>query len=350
MEIEVEENSQGHLLPDQIKHAIIFYKKAGDKTDKEIKRIIYADFGRTLGNSTISTLWKKHLETNTISNNWSSQGRPRVLKEEEKEMLIETVRENRLISTRELKKDLELDASRETINRELLRNGYKAYKAPAKLLLKECHMEQRYRFALKYQSWGEIRWRKIIFSDESIFRMVNPNGRTFVRRLEEEEVEPFSIQACDSSSGLVMVWGAISSAGPGPLVRVEGTLDSEEYIKLFNCRLWRYYPGLYDGTQIFQDDNAAPHTADNVNEWFKKYSINRMAWPSRSPDLSIIEDVWNSMKFEMRGKIFLTKDDLWGEIQRQWKNLSFDFIDALYESLPNRIQAVPEAEGGTTQY
>jgi len=133
-------------------------------------------------------------------------------------------------------------------------------------------------------------------------------------------------------------------------VRAEGTLDGDEYLNLFRYRLWKHYPGLYDGPQIPQDDNASPHTADIVNQWFEKYGIRRMDWPSRSPDLNIIEDVWNEMKWKMRGKNFENKNDLWEEVKRQWLKISPDFINNLYAKLPARIRAVLNANGGQTIY
>lgn len=350
MNFKEDPSHQSHLLPDDIKHAIILHKKKGETTDKQIARDILSTFGRKLGNSTVSTLWEKYQKTHTIANNWNTEGRPKLLNEEDDEMLIEAVRENRLSSAKDLKDDLELPVSRETVNRELLSLGYKAYKAPAKPLLKPENMDERYAFADKYQSWGVIRWRKVIFTDESAFQLVSSNGRVFVRRLEEEQLEPFAIQACVSSSSMVMVWGAISTEGVGPLVRVEGTLDGSEYLNLFRYRLWKYYPRLYNGSLIFQDDNATPHKSDIVNQWFHKYSIRRMDWPSRSPDLNIIEDVWNELKFKMRGKTFETKDDLWEEIKKQWLQLSPDFINGLYATLPDRIRAVLNAHGGSTIY
>ena len=350
MDIEEEASNQGHLLPDDIKHAIILRKKQGEMNDKQISEDILSTFGRKLGNSTVSNLWKKYEKTHTIANNWNMEGRPKLLNEEDDEMLIEAVRENRLSSANDIKDDLKLSVSRETVNRELLGLGYKAYKAPTKPLLKQENMYERNRFADKHQSWGVIRWRKVVFTDESAFQLVNPNGQVFVRRLEEEQLEPFATQSCVPSSAMVMVWGAISAEGFGLLVRIEGTLDGLKYLNLFRYRLWKYYPGLYNGSLIFQDDNASPHNADIVNEWFYKYGIRRMDWPSRSPDLNRIEDVWNELKFKMRGKNFETKDDLWKEIQKQWLQLSPEFINGLYETLPDRVQAVLNACGGSTIY
>lgn len=350
MDIEEEKDKGSHLLPENIKYAIVFYKDQGDMNDKEIKRRIEGDFGRTLGNSTVKAVWDKYQETDSISNRWSHEGRPRSLGQEDRDLLIQTARQNRLSSALDLKNELNLPVSRETVNRELLEKGYKAYRSPARPLLKAEHIEARYAFADVHKNWKEWHWRRVIFTDESPFRLVNPSGRIFVRRMEEEELESFATQASVPSSSMVMVWGAISDAGPGPLIRVEGTIGGDEYLDLFRFRLRRYYPGLYDRSLIFQDDNATSHTADVVEEWFQRYGIRRLNWPARSPDMNIIEDVWNKMKYEMRGEIFTSQNELWKEIQAQWSNLSIDFINDLYASLPERIQALREAGGGHTKF
>jgi len=147
-----------------------------------------------------------------------------------------------------------------------------------------------------------------------------------------------------------MIWGAISSRGTGPLVRVDGTLKGDSYLDLFRYRLRRYYPGLYDGSLIFQQDNAPPHRALLVKNWFEKYEIEKLVWPSRSPDLNLIEDVWGRIKFSLRGQTFETEDELWRELQIQWRNIPNEFIEKLYQSMPNRIQAVISSQGGNTKY
>jgi len=56
-------------------------------------------------------------------------------------------------------------------------------------------MEARDAFADTHRNWRVWHWRRVIFTDESPFRLINPSGRIFVRRMEEEELEPFAIQA-----------------------------------------------------------------------------------------------------------------------------------------------------------
>ncbi len=52
----------------------------------------------------------------------------------------------------------------------------------------------------------------------------------------------------------------------------------------------------------------------------------------------------------MRNKIFTDEESLWQELQKDWKDVSVNLIERLYESLPRRITAVVEAEGKNTKY
>lgn len=350
MSMEEEKKGSDHLLPDEIKYAVVFHKKQGDLSNKGIKRQIFKDFGRSIGNSTVETTWENYQKTGTISNQWSTEGRPKVMSLEAQDLLIETARENRLSSAKELKSELNLDASRQTINRELLIRGYNSYRAPVKPLLTDDHIRQRILFAQAHHSWGENAWHRVIFSDESSFQCVRPEGRIFVRRLPEEALELDTTQYSVAKSDSILVWGAISIDGVGPLVRVRGTIKAPDYLKLFRHRLRWYFPDLYGGDQIFQDDNAGPHNAGLVTDWFNKYDIERIEWPARSPDLNIIENIWGKIKYEMRGKIFDSTDDLWEEVNHQWTQIPNEFIHRLYASMPTRINAVIEAQGGITKY
>jgi len=74
-----------------------------------------------------------------------------------------------------------------------------------------------------------------------------------------------------------MVWGAISyERGVGPLARVNGTLDGEEYLHIVRYRLKKYHPGLYGGGLIYQEGNARPHKCHLVQDWFDEKDIEVM--------------------------------------------------------------------------
>ena len=128
MEIEEEkEINQPHLISDEIKWAIVFFKKNGH-INKGTAKALTEFFGRAISHQTVKRIWDNYQETGSVDNRWSSMGRPKAISEEDLERLLDSCREDRVISVKGRKEELDLEAGRSTINRALLDNGFKAYK------------------------------------------------------------------------------------------------------------------------------------------------------------------------------------------------------------------------------
>lgn len=71
MEIEEEKRPSSHLLPDEIKQAIVLYRRDAERdgvviTDKEISQRILLNFDRKLGNSTVQRVWKNYMKASPL--------------------------------------------------------------------------------------------------------------------------------------------------------------------------------------------------------------------------------------------------------------------------------------------
>jgi transposase len=59
------------------------------------------------------------------------------------------------------------------------------------------------------------------------------------------------------------------------------------------------YYGKEVGNIIFQHDNAPSHKAGLTRNWFIDNRVEVLTWPSYSPDLNPIENLWSHLNREL---------------------------------------------------
>ena len=77
-------------------------------------------------------------------------------------------------------------------------------------------------------------------------------------------------------------------------------------------------------------------------------------WPTQSPDLNIIENVWKVLKIpvqvQKRLREIKNADDLRRVVLDIWTGLGLHYIRSLYDSIPRRIRCVLRSRGQITKY
>ncbi|GFW40087.1 transposable element Tcb2 transposase [Trichonephila clavipes] len=98
--------------------------------------------------------------------------------------------------------------------------------------------------------------------------------------------------------------------------------------------------------EIFQQDNARPHTARVAQDFLRHFQI--LPWPARSRDLSPVEHMWDQLKWQMTSCHYV--HDLELAVQYLWAHLPQDNIRCQINSMPDRVAACIAAGGGPSRY
>ena len=88
--------------------------------------------------------------------------------------------------------------------------GLPCRRAAKKPLLTEKMRKKTLTFAKNYQHWRSQQWRKVMFSDESTFRLMRGQSKAIKRPINVPRHDPrYTVKTVKHSDG-VMVWGAFS--------------------------------------------------------------------------------------------------------------------------------------------
>ncbi|GFV28423.1 transposable element Tcb1 transposase [Trichonephila clavipes] len=125
-------------------------------------------------------------------------------------------------------------------------------------------------------------------------------------------------------------------------------------VDMWKTVLWsdesRFTVSQSDG-RVWQD-NCSIHTTRLAQTWFDEMGVQKLDWPSQSPDLNPIEHLWDELERRLRSQPNRPSSLqlLTSAVMDAWKAIPMIPYQKLVENLPKRVQAVIHAKGGPTSY
>ena len=274
-----------------------------------------------------------------------STGRPTKISETSLRLLKRSVDVTPTLTARKLKEENPLilgDVAVRTVSDALhLRLGYRKVAARRKPALNEQQRKARKAFALKYLKWPLEKWHSVLWSDESLFVVSDTRGkRVWVRQgvcMNDPKYCALTVKHPPS----LMVWAAFGYGGKGPLVVLPQNLmvNQQVYLNILEDHLGECFAN--SGAEILQHDGAPAHRANAVKNWLKNNEVEYISdWPSNSPDLNPIENLWAILKRELRERDTSTVEKLEAELRAAWDRIPASTLQNLANSVPTRLNTI----------
>ena len=340
---------RGKELTKAQRNAILYRIDCGDSY-----RMIAESVG--CSKSTVGDIIKLYNETDSVAPKKRS-GRPHLISGNSGNRFKRLVIKNRQLCTSEVqalwKKKSGQSVSAHTIRRTLYRVGLKNRVARRKPLISASNKAARLAWCLEHASWTKKKWAKVLWSDETSLTQFQQNRYVRVWRGPKDEWDLSCILATIKRSPGRMYWGCFSRKGLGPIVSLQNSVTGESYVKILRKRvlptIQRMFP---NGNYLFQDDNAPPHRSKIAKEYGTTNDLRTLSWPAQSPDLNPIENLWAVLKRSVHNKKTKPRNlnQLDRHVKSAWKAIPVSTLKKLIDSMPRRISAVIEAQGGATKY
>lgn len=248
--------------------------------------------------STVKVWIQRYEDTGDVQN-LEGRGRKRKTSAEEDNGIIELFQDDEemtLTRAKEKLKKRRIEVSTNTIFRRLKERGFTLRVPLSKPLLTFDHRKKRVEWCNQVT---DINWDQVIFSDESTFILKSYKRKYWTTGIHRK------VLRFVKHPQKIHVWGCFCSSGFGRLYIFKENLDSNKLINIYKKALLpsiKKFGFQHNNDCWFQEDNDPKHTSKAAKKWKSENNIKKLPWPSNSPDLSPIENLWGIMKIKVAEK------------------------------------------------
>ena len=147
-----------------------------------------------------------------------------------------------------------------------------------------------------------------------------------------------------------MVWDGNMGRRKTNVIVVQGNLNAQGYIN--QILQPEAVPFLQrHGPAILMHDNTRPYFARICRQFLNKNNVNVLPWPAVSPDMNLIEHIWDYLgrKVRARGNVNNLRD-LENALIQEWNNIPSVVIRRYVRSMRGCLAACISSRGCHTRY
>ena len=194
---------------------------------------------------------------------------------------------------------------------------------------------------------------KVLWTDETKIELFGHNkGHYAWWRKNTAFQEKHLLPAVKFGGGSIMLSGCVASAGTWNMVnKVEGRMDSTQYEQIPEDDVQESVTKLkLRRGWLFQQDNKPKHCTKYTQAFMQRNKYSVLEWLSQSPDLNIIENLWDDLKqaVHARQPSNLTEPKMF--CMGVWSKKPSSRIQTVVRGYSKHVEAVIFAKGCSTKY
>jgi transposase len=287
---------------------------------------------------------KKLESTGTLESKLTG-GKKRIINANMSKSVGQMIRHNKQITTKEIANKINdkysTKVSCSTVERHLKRNDYYQVLPHPKPLLTVKQKKYRLEWAIAHK---DDDWTHTIFTDVSSVQLFRNTVKYWMKTPQT------AIKRIPKCRQKLMAWGAISASGTIGLFVFKGIMDAKFYIDILKENLLPVAQQHFGRDWRLQQDNDPKHTARRTKLFLSTNVPSVVDWPSNSPDLNPIENIWAVVKRSVEKKSPRNLEELEEIFRDEWGKLNTNHVNKFVSSMKSRCEAVIAADGEHIKY